>query len=174
MEILKQGLPSCQTGLRTACGLGGLTGPKAVRPAEGEFGCQRPCVPWGYVFAHRMDTPATSAARRLRHGRSAATGFQSKTYRNRPGQFGTCPTRVLGSPRDRRAVRRACALISSAIDIHPMAARVGFQLASGPADSRPCSTCSMRRSGMNHTSAAPTYNACGNQDDHGARTIASR
>jgi len=34
-----------------------------------------------------MDTPATSATRRLRVPASTATGFQSRTYRNRLGQF---------------------------------------------------------------------------------------
>src|SRR6266850_1095049 len=66
MEILKQGLPSCQTGLRPARGLGGLTGPKAVRPAGANLAASGRVYAGGCIFVHRMDTPATSATRRLR------------------------------------------------------------------------------------------------------------
>ena len=51
---------------------------------------------------------------------------------------------------------------------------IGPQPPLTPADSRPRNTRSMRRSGMSHTSAVPTYRASESPEDQGAMTIAAR
>lgn len=51
---------------------------------------------------------------------------------------------------------------------------IGPQPPLTPADSRSCSTRSMRRSGMSHRSAVPTYRASESPEDQGAMTIAAR